>query len=134
MARKQQVEASLFMTVYTGVKYLALYAGCFFGCYFWPLFIYGLVGEHADPRKHLVAGVLITPLGFLILGMALGRYTAIMHAILLAVGAAAAFVGFTQLMGDEEALPRLIAVWTPVILLVYLAAAILAWRRELKAA
>ncbi len=124
---------SAFFTVYAVVKYLAMYAGCFLGCYYWPLFIFALVGQHGDPRSFLVAGVLITPLGFLILGAALGKYTAVAHLVLLLIGAGAAVLGVSQLLGAEEALPRLVAVWTPVIVLVYLAGFVVGLRRALKA-
>lgn len=120
------------MTAYAVVKFLALYAGCFLGCYYWPLLLYSLIGMHGDPESYLVAGVLIAPLGFIIMGVTLGKYTAIAHVILLVIGAAAAALGYTQFLDNKDMLERLIAIWTPVILLVYMAGFAVALRHELK--
>lgn len=120
-----------FMSAYFIVKALAMYCGVFFGCYFWPQFLNSLIGEHGDPRSVIIAGVLITPLGFLILGFAMGKKQALTHIGLLALGAGAAAVGYSQFLSDTDPLPRLIAVWTPVILLVYFAGFATSVRRAL---
>lgn len=135
MAAKKHVrdEPSAFRIAYAVVKMLAIYAGVLIACFYWPLFLNALIGDHGDPRSFLVAGALIAPLGFMILGVALGKSTAVAHALLLAIGAGTAYLGFTQMLGEEEALPRLVAVWTPVIVLVYLAGLSFGLYRELKA-
>lgn len=133
MNNDEQITPGAFRAAYIVVKSLAIYAGVFMLCFYWPQLVSRLTFGASDLRSELVAGVLITPLGFLILGAALGKWHAAMHAILVAIGAAAAWVGVTQLGNPgEEAATKLIAVWTPVILLIYLAGMVLTARRELK--
>ena len=121
------------VSVYLIVKALAIYCGVFLACYFWPQFLNSLIGEHGDLRSVLLAGVLITPLGFLILGFAWGKRQALTHIGLLALGAGAATVSYSQFLSETDPLPRLVAIWTPVIILVYFAGFVVAAHRDLQA-
>lgn len=117
MTDNEQVFSGGFRKLYLGGKALALYAGTFFLCYFWPLFLAYLLTEDMIPQSELVAGVLLAPLGFLVLGFAQGKWTGLAHLVLLVGAAGAAFALFPRDSGDpvQDFLSR----WTPVMIVVY---------------
>lgn len=117
MTDTEQVFSGGFRKLYLAGKALALYAGTFFLCYFWPLFLAYLLTDDLIPQSEVVAGVLLAPLGFLVLGFAQGKWTGLAHLVLLVLAAFAAFALFPRDSSDpvQDFLTR----WTPVMLGVY---------------
>lgn len=130
MADTEQVFSGGFRKLYLVVKAVALYAGTFFLCYFWPLFLAYLLTDDLVPQSEVVAGVLLAPLGFLVLGFAQGKWTGVAHVVLLLIAAGVAFAIFPRDSGDpvQDFLSR----WTPVMLAVYAAGTAFGIHRQLQ--
>ncbi len=117
MTDNEVVFSGGFRKLYLVVKALALYAGTFFLCYFWPLFIAYLLAPPGNSQSEAVAGVLITPLGFLVLGSTQGKVTAIAHVVLLLLAAGGAFALYPSAPSDP--VQDLLTLWTPLMLVTY---------------
>lgn len=117
MTDNEQVYSGGFRKLYLVVKTLTLYAGTFCLCYFWPLFLTYLVAPPVNRQSEALAGVLLAPLGFLILGLALGKVTAVVHGGLLVLAALAAWALYPP--APRAPLQDLLTIWSPLMLAIY---------------
>ncbi len=112
-----EIFSGKFRIAYLVTKTLALYAGTYLLCFFWPLFLTGILAPPVNTQAEALAGVLLAPLGFLILGIAMGLAAAITHVVLLAVAAGLAYAFFPASASDP--LRELLVIWTPLLIGAY---------------
>jgi hypothetical protein len=120
-----------FRIVYLSVKTVALYAGVFMLCYFWPLFLNALVAPNVAMQTEIAAGALISPLGFLVLGGLGGRWLFVTHFVLVALAALAIYAIWPrEAQMNPEALARLIIL--PAVGAMYIAGLVFGLIQQLR--
>lgn len=126
----EQIFSGPFRFWYLSVKTLALYAGGFMLCYYWPLFLSAVLvpGEVTGA----LFGALLAPLGLLILGATGGLRAGLAHVLLVVVGCAAAYVSL-QMIGEPTDDPEIVlGTWTNVMMLIYAAGYVVGLRTQLR--
>lgn len=104
----QRIFRGRFRLAYLFVKTVALYAGTFAVCYFWPQFLNFIVDPPPLPALETLA--LLPPVGFLVLGVALGKRVFLAHFGILMVAAPIAYLTASADDGAEGLLSRWIGV------------------------
>ena len=119
-----------FRVYYLGVKAAAQYAGCFFLCYFWPLFLQAALMPPVTPQGEALAALVVAPLGFLILGGIGGWRLGGIHVLLLALAGAAAWLAWPA--GRDLEPEAVLAQWLPALVAAYAVGMGFGWRRQLQ--
>jgi hypothetical protein len=107
-----------FGVYYNLVKALAIYAGVFILCYFWPLLIEFVVSPPSSQQMRFVASAALAPLGFLFLGARGGIRSFLLHAILLGFCFVDAYLYAPKGMTNQP-LDSMGLIWTPMMGFVY---------------
>jgi hypothetical protein len=122
-----------FFSLYATAMTAAIYGCTWFGCFYWPSFLGYLLFPEQIVQIEMIAGIIVLPLGLVVLGAFDGIRIAGAH-LLLALLALAAGIGFllaTGRDGDLEFVRRLILI---VLFVSYVIAGIFAGRRRLRRA
>lgn len=121
-----------FRSIYSIVKVTTIYVGTYFVFYFWPQFLGKVVVPDYAAQMQVIAGSLLTPLGFLGVGGYFGKKVFGFHILLLV-----ALVATTWFLWPQDLLldpPALHDRFTPVMIFGYALGCILGYREELKCA
>lgn len=119
-----------FRIAYLLVKTAALYVGTFLLCEYWPAFLSYVVAPDLVPQMEMLAGALLTPLGFLILGGAQGLRVFLVHFMLLMLAGPIAYL--TVPHGADDAVQAMVSRWVLLIFFAYAVGAVYGARQQLK--
>lgn len=119
-----------FRVAYLLVKTAALYVGTFLLCEYWPAFLSYVVAPDLVPQMEMLAGALLTPLGFLVLGAALGMRVFLVHLGLLIVAGPIAYL--TVPHTTDDAVQALVSRWVLLIVFAYGIGAMFGARQQLQ--
>lgn len=125
-----QVFVGKFRVAYLLIKTAGLYIGTFLLCEYWPTFLSYLVAPDLLPEMELLAGGLLVPVGFLVLGAALGLRVFLVHLGLLILAGPVAYL--TVPHSSDDAVQALVGQWVIIILVAYGAGAVFGARQQLK--